>query len=289
MTPIPIDAANARNLYQPVRPNAHKGSQGHALLIGGSYGKIGAMVLCSRAALHAGAGLVTAFVPGCGYTALQSAVPEVMVLTDENERQLTSFSIDFEPQAIAIGPGMGQEPATQRALHRFLLHNKLPLVLDADALNILSKNPTWLGLLPAGTILTPHPKELARLTGPCSSEEETIQQTLALAQRYGLVIVKKGAPSQIVHNGQIFENTTGNQALATAGSGDVLTGIITGLRAQGYAPVHAAQLGVYLHGLTADLALPQTGHESFVASDIIHWLGPAFLTLKPKGAGIGFK
>ena len=170
--------------------------------------------------------------------------------------------------------------STQKALFEFLRINKSLLVLDADALNILAENKSWLELVPENTILTPHPKELERLIGNWNSESEKFQKTIAFSEKYKVIMVMKGAPTFIINKNKIYENTTGNAALATAGSGDALTGIITGLLAQNYEPVQAAKLGVFLHGLTADIALPQTGCQSFIASDIIENLGRAFLTLE---------
>lgn len=275
--------------YKSADTNTHKGIQGHALLIGGSYGKMGSISLSSKAAVKSGCGLVTAFIPKCGYEILQTAIPEVMVITDKSKDHLTKIKCDLEPQAIGIGPGIGQRYETEKALHKFLKKCTTPLVVDADALNILSKNPKWLSLLPMKTILTPHPKELERLIGAWESEEEKLQKTMDFSGWHNVIIVMKGAPTFIVEGDAIYENTTGNAALATAGSGDVLTGIITSLLAQTYEPLDAAILGVYLHGLTADLALPQTGTESFTASNIIDYLGYAFLTMKSKGKEIGFK
>ncbi|PWA04358.1 NAD(P)H-hydrate dehydratase [Flavobacterium psychrotolerans] len=277
--PIPIDRAAILKRYKPVATNAHKGIQGHALLIGGSYGKMGSVCLSSKAAIKTGCGLVTAFVPKCGYEIVQISIPEVMVLTDEKEKYLSEIHYDFIPNAIGIGMGIGQELPTQKALHDFLLKNKSPLVIDADALNILSLNPKWLPLVPQNTILTPHPKELERLIGKWTSDEEKMEKTIAFSKTHNVIVVMKGAPTHIVAGETVYKNTTGNPALATAGSGDVLTGIITSLLAQSYTPLDAALLGVYLHGLTADIALPETGHESFIASTIIATLGKAFLSL----------
>ena len=153
-------------------------------------------------------------------------------------------------------------------------------MIDADALNILAQNSSWLGVLPPNSILTPHPKELERLIGKWQSDSEKVENTMAFSEKYNVIVVMKGAPTHIVFKNTIYQNTTGNAALATAGSGDVLTGIITSLLAQGYEPLHAAQLGVFLHGLTADIALPETGYQSFIASDIIANLGRAFLSLE---------
>ncbi|HEX8269690.1 MAG TPA: NAD(P)H-hydrate dehydratase [Flavobacterium sp.] len=265
--------------YRPAAQDTHKGTQGHALLIGGSYGKIGAVCLSAKAALKSGCGLVTAFIPECGYVVMQTAIPEVMVVTDESMKFISDINYGIKPQAIGVGPGMGQEPATQKAFLRFLESVSTSIVVDADALNILSINKTALKLLPPRSILTPHLKELERLIGKWNSDEKMLEMTAAFSKEYSCIIVVKGAPTVIVDADSKFENTTGNAALATAGSGDVLTGIITGLLAQGYSSVDAAIIGVYLHGLTADLAAAHTGTESFTASDIIVYLGEAFLSL----------
>lgn len=280
MKTVVVNKIEIAKRYKPGDPKAHKGTQGHALLIGGSYGKMGAVCLSSRAALHAGCGLVTAFIPKCGYGIVQISLPEAMIITDSHKTHISKIAFEIEPQAIGIGPGMGKEKESQKALQRFLKSNHTPLVIDADALNILSQNQLWYSLLKPKTILTPHPKELERLIGKWISDAEKIQMTIEFSKKHKLVIVMKGAPTQIIDGDDVYENNTGNAALATAGSGDVLTGIITGLLAQSYEPIDAAILGVYLHGLTADLALPETGHESFIASDIIRYLGRAFLTLQ---------
>ena len=279
-TPFLITKEEILKFYKPVNPQTHKGLQGHAVIIAGSYGKIGAAVLSSKSCLKAGCGLVTTFIPKCGYQILQMSIPEVMVITDENANFITNINLPLSLQAIGIGPGIGKELATQKALFGFLRINKSPLVLDADALNILAENKPWLELVPENTILTPHRKELGRLIGNWNSESEKFQKAIAFSEKYKVIIVMKGAPTFIISKNKIYENTTGNAALATAGSGDVLTGIITGLSAQNYEPVQAAKLGVFLHGLTADVALPETGYQSFIASDIIENLGKAFLTLE---------
>lgn len=278
--PVLITKQQILKFYKSVNPETHKGIQGHAVIIAGSYGKIGAAVLSSKACIKTGCGLVTAFVPKCGYQILQIAMPEVMVVTDEYSNSITNIHLPLVPQAIGIGPGIGQEPATQKALLQFIKANKLPLVIDADGLNILAQNESGLELLPENTILTPHPKELERLIGNWNSDAEKFQKTIDFSKKYKVIIVMKGAPTFIISQNKVYQNTTGNAALATAGSGDVLTGIITSLLAQGYEPEQAAQLGIYLHGLTADIALPQTGYQSFIASDIIQNLGKAFLFLE---------
>ena len=278
--PIKITKPEILKIYKPIPLNSHKGIQGHALLIGGSYGKMGSVCLSSKAAIKSGSGLVTAFIPKCGYEIVQISIPEVMVLTDIQENFITNIDYDFTPNAIGIGIGIGQEIATQNAINQLLFDNKTPMVIDADALNILSLNPTWISLLEPKTILTPHPKELERLLGKWNSDEEKFAKTIEFSIKFDVIIVMKGAPTYIIDGEKIYQNTTGNPALATAGSGDVLSGIITSLLAQNYEPINAAMVGVYLHGLTADIALPETGHQSFIASDIINYLGKAFLTLE---------
>lgn len=279
-TPFLITKEEILKFYKPVNALAHKGIQGHAVIIAGSYGKIGAAVLASKSCLKSGCGLVTAFIPKCGYQILQISNPEVMTITDENVNFITNIHLPLIPQAIGVGPGIGQELGTQKALFEFLRINKAPLVLDADALNILSENQSWLELVPQKTILTPHPKELERLIGKWDSESQKFQKAIAFSEQYKVIIVMKGAPTFIINQTAVYKNTTGNAALATAGSGDVLTGIITSLLAQNYEPFQAAQLGVFLHGLTADIALPQTGYQSFIASDSIENLGKAFLQVE---------
>ena len=277
--PFPINHKEIQKRYKPIQANTHKGTQGHALLIGGSYGKIGAVSLASKAALKTGCGLVTALLPKCGYTILQTAIPEVMVITDTQENYLSKIDFAIKPQAIGIGPGIWQEPATQNALHDFLQSNTKPLVVDADAINILAKNPSWMHLLLPKTILTPHQKELERLIGTWENEAQKMQMVIDFSVLHQVIIVIKGAPTRIVDGDIIYDNTTGNAALATAGSGDVLTGMITSLLAQSYESIDAALLGVYLHGKTADIALPETGQQSFIASDIIKYIGKAYLSL----------
>jgi len=279
-SPIHIYHRSILKWYKPLDAHTHKGMQGHALLIGGSYGKIGAMTLSSKACLKTGCGLVTAFIPLCGYNIIQNSIPEVMVLTDVEEKHISKIEYDFIPQAIGIGPGMGLEPETQNAFHEFLVNDKTPIVVDADALNILSQNKEWLSLLPDRTILTPHQKELERLIGKWNSDAEKLEKTIAFSTLHHLIIVMKGAPTLIVDGECVYENTTGNPALATAGTGDVLTGMITSLLAQSYQPIEAALTGVYLHGLTADIAFSETGYQAFIASDIIANIGKAYLSLE---------
>ncbi|MCW2119634.1 NAD(P)H-hydrate dehydratase [Flavobacterium sp. 7A] len=276
---IKIDRNEVLKRCKIVAFDTHKGIQGHALIVAGSYGKIGAAVLSSKACLKSGCGLVTVFIPKCGYQILQMANPEVMTCTDDVEYRISDIYLPFEPDAVGIGPGLGQSSQTQKAVLKFLHNCNSFLVVDADALNILSKNREGLDYLKAKTILTPHPKELERLIGEWDTEEEKWSKTISFSLKYNVVVIMKGAPTHIIDGFNVYKNTTGNAALATAGSGDVLTGIITSLLAQSYTPLDAAIIGVYIHGLTADIALPETGTQSFIASDIIKYLGKAFLSI----------
>lgn len=280
MKTIKITSEYIATLYRKPQNDTHKGIQGHALIIGGSYGKIGATLLAAKAALHSGCGLVTAFVPKIGYSIIQTAFPEAMVLTDKNENHISNIEFSIVPKAIGMGMGMGQEPKTRRAFYRFLNTNAIPLVIDADGLNMLAYNPKWMLKLKPKTILTPHLGELERLIGKWDSEADKFQKAAAFSSSLDCVLVMKGAPTHVFSDGKCFENTTGNPALATAGSGDTLTGIITSFLAQNYTAEQAAILGVFIHGLTADLALPETGTQSFVASNSIEFLGKAFLKME---------
>ena len=266
-------------VYKPREKYAHKGSYGHSLIVGGSYGKMGAVCLAASAALKAGSGLVTAYVPKIGYSILQTSLPEVMVLTDSNVDMLENIGFDMEPTIVGIGVGMGTNDKTVTGFAYFLNKNKKPLVLDADALNILSKNKSLLKKIPENTILTPHPKELERLIGAWEDDFEKLDKVKEFSKKFKCIVVIKGAHTIVVQNDKGYVNTTGNPGMATAGSGDVLTGVITGLRAQGYSALNAAIFGVYLHGKAGDIAVESTGYQSLVASNLIESIGSAYLDL----------
>lgn len=265
--------------YRPRDKFSHKGTFGHSLVIGGSYGKIGAVTLASRAALQVGSGLVTAFIPKCGYQVLQTAIPEVMVVTDNEELEITKIGYSVEPTVIGLGPGIGTSDATEAALNSFFESNKIPLVIDADGLNQLSKNKDWFKLLPKNTVLTPHPKELERLIGKWKDDFDKLDKVSSLSKKHDLIIIIKGANTITVSGDKYYINVTGNPGLATGGTGDVLTGIITGLIAQGYNALEASLFGVYIHGKSADIAVEDYGYQSLIASHVIEYLGEAFLDL----------
>ena len=261
---------------------SHKGTFGHSLLVGGSSGKIGAILLATKAAVKSGSGLVTSLIPKCGYQILQTAIPEAMVLI-EGENHLDSLYYSINPSAIGIGPGLGTVVGTTELLKRFLKDNKSPLVLDADALNLMSNHRELLALLPSGSVLTPHPKEFERLVGKWSNDFENLKLATEFAINYQVVLVLKGAHTAIFDtDGKVYFNSTGNSALATGGSGDVLTGIITSLISQGYSNINASIIGVYLHGVTADIAIQEgvESEESFSAMNVIDYLGKAFNSIR---------
>ncbi|MBK3517740.1 NAD(P)H-hydrate dehydratase [Carboxylicivirga marina] len=260
---------------------AHKGHFGHALLLAGNYGKMGAAILASRACLKTGVGLLTTHIPRLGYLIIQTAVPEAMANIDRSDILISEFPDLDNYSAIGIGPGIGIKPNTQSALRELLESlNGKPIVLDADALNILAIDEELWELVPNNAILTPHPGEFDRLVGESYSSFERLQKALKFAKDMEVILVLKGAYTSVISSdGHCYFNSTGNYGMATAGSGDVLTGMLLSLLAQGYHPLDAARLGVYLHGLSADLLLNESAEASIIASDIISQIGAAFQQL----------
>lgn len=285
-----VETYNFLTVKQMVKPMlharpkySHKGTYGHALLIAGSEGKTGAALLGAKSCLRTGVGLLSVHLPKLAQLPLQTAIPEAMVDVDESETCFSSFGKLDAFSAIGVGPGLGKADETVHALKRLIQETQVPMVMDADALNILSDNPTWLAFLPAKTILTPHPKEFERLVGKCSTSFERLEKQRELSVKNNIIVVLKGAHTSITFpNGACYFNTTGNPGMATAGSGDVLTGIILSLLAQRYSPEEAAVLGVYLHGLAGDFAAETVGQESLIASDITENLGKAFVAIRTK-------
>src|SRR6187549_2310412 len=276
-----IDRPIIRSIYKPRNRFAHKGNFGHAMIIAGSYGKIGAAVLSAKACLRSGVGLLTCFIPKCGYEILQSSVSEAMVMTDANSSIITKIDDDIlKYDSIGIGPGLGTASETRAAVKEMLSVYKKPIVLDADALNGLSMEKTLLSL-PPGSILTPHPKEFERLFGECKSDFERIEKALQHAKLLNCSIVLKGHHTFIATaSGKGYFNNTGNAGMATAGTGDVLTGVITGLLAQNYSSENASILAVYLHGVAGDMAAKEFSKEAMIAGDIIENIGKAFKQLE---------
>lgn len=256
----------------------HKGTMGHALLIAGSNGKMGAAILGSRACLRSGVGLLTTHVPREALPVIQSSVPEAMTHCDRSDLMFTQIPDLQTFSAIGVGPGLGTGQNTRRAMKELIetAKNK-PMVIDADGLNILGLHPDYLELLPPSTILTPHPGEFRRLVGEWNSDYERLQKAIDFAARYNVILILKGAWTMITEpGGQVFFNPTGNPGMATAGSGDALTGVILALLARGMPPLNAALTGVYVHGLAGDLSAEKLGYEGVTASGIIHELGGAF-------------
>ncbi|WP_299528815.1 NAD(P)H-hydrate dehydratase [Ulvibacterium sp.] len=266
-------------LYIPREKFAHKGSYGHSLIIGGSYGKIGAITLASKACLKAGSGLVSTYLPHCGYIPLQTFLPENMVITDKGEKYIEHIDFEIEPNAIGIGVGLGTSKKTVKAFSDFLSKNTRPLVIDADGLNILSKNRELIEKIPPQTVLTPHPKELERLIGNWKDDFDKLAKAKTFSKEYDCILVIKGAHTITIYKDKGYINTTGNPGMATAGSGDALTGILTGLVAQGYTPLSATILGIYLHGRAGDIAIEKMGYQALTASDITAHIGKAYLDL----------
>ncbi|MDC7999938.1 NAD(P)H-hydrate dehydratase [Aequorivita todarodis] len=278
-----ISRPEAQRFYRPREKFGHKGTYGHALIVAGSYGKIGAAVLSTAAAFKIGAGLVTAFVPKCGYTVLQTAIPEAMVMTDTEEEFISNVSVDFEPSAIGIGMGIGKNKATVEALKKLFKNRKAPFVIDADAINIISENKELLKLLPKNSVLTPHPGELKRLLGNWKDDYDKLEKVKKFSEKHEVVVLIKGAYTKIVYGKNLYINASGNPGMATAGSGDALSGVITGLLSQGYDPLLASVFGVYMHGYAGDIAAGQMGYEAVMASDIIDNLGEAYMLLFANG------
>lgn len=268
-------------LHRPRKKFSHKGNFGHAWLVAGSKGKMGAALLAARACLRCGAGLLTAHIPHGTSSLVNEVIPEAMTHEEESSDCFTTFNEnDINTfAAIGAGPGLGMHDRTKKALLQLLHTTTKPLVLDADALNLIAG--AWVTgeavKLPEGTILTPHPKEFERLAGSSSGSEERMKLLRKFSTTHRVVVVLKGANTVVADTeGNIYFNASGNPSLAKGGSGDVLCGIILGLLASGYSPLHAALVGVFAHGLAADLCVQQMGMETVLATDIIETLPKAF-------------
>jgi hydroxyethylthiazole kinase-like uncharacterized protein yjeF len=273
-----VDKAIIQSIYRPRNRFAHKGNFGHALLAAGSYGKMGAAVLTVKSCLKSGVGLLSCHIPKCGYDIIQTAVPEAMAMTDFNSSFLTKIEEDISRyDAIGIGPGIGTASDTRMLVREIFDSYRSPMVLDADALNCISLQKDFLQLIPAGSILTPHPKEFERLFGKTANDFERMELSLQKARELNVIIILKGHHTMIATtDGRAFFNSTGNAGMATGGSGDVLTGILTGLLAQGYSSIETAIFGTYLHGLAGDIAAEKLSMEAMTSGDLIECLGDAF-------------
>jgi NAD(P)H-hydrate epimerase len=279
-----VDEKLIYSIHKPRKRFAHKGNFGHALIVAGSYGKMGAAVLSVKACLRSGAGLLSSHIPQCGYDIMQISVPEAMVMTDTHSSFITKMEGDLTRfETIGIGPGIGTASETKMLLREIFDTFRHPLVLDADALNIIGSQKDLLKMIPQGSLLTPHPKEFERLFGESANDFDRIQLALQKAKELNVVILLKGHHTFIATpDAKGFFNSTGNAGMATGGSGDVLTGILTGLLAQGYSSIEAALLGVYLHGMAGDIAAQKLSMEAMSAGDIVENMGASFLKIQSK-------
>lgn len=276
-----IESKTVSGYLRPRDPFAHKGMMGHALIVGGSFGMAGCTILASRACLRCGAGKITVHTPRMNNDILQVTIPEAILSHDIDDDIITNSISTHEYSSIAIGPGLGDNENTAMALREFLLQASIPVILDADALNILGSHKEWIQDIPQNSILTPHVKELERLIGQCTDSFERLSKARELAIKRQIYIVLKGHFTMIcTPTGKTFINTNGNAGMATAGSGDVLCGILAALLAQKYPVEKAVIMGVFLHGLAGDLAAKVLEEECMTASDIITYLPQAFKTLK---------
>ncbi|MFR9164857.1 MAG: NAD(P)H-hydrate dehydratase [Dysgonomonas sp.] len=257
---------------------SHKGDFGHAFLVAGSKGKMGAAVLASQACLRTGVGLLTVHIPQCGYNILQAIVPEAMADADINENFITQTDMDLNKMTVGIGSGIGKERETKRFLSSLLESYHKPMVVDADALNMIGSDDMLKYNIPENSILTPHPIEFDRLAGEHSvNGYDRLQKARKFAADHKVIVVLKGAYTAVISTeGKVYFNPTGNPGMATGGSGDALTGVITSLLAQKYSPFDAARLGVYLHGLAGDLAAKTKSEYSMLPSDLINYIGKAY-------------
>lgn len=277
-----LQEQDAVEVLRPRPHFGHKGTFGHALLIAGSEGRAGAAVIATRAALRSGAGLVTAHVPKGALHILQTTCPEAMCSVSENSAYIDTMPDLSMASAVGLGPGLGSDPDTALIIKRSIQDTQVPMVFDADALNILSENRTWLAFLPPESILTPHPKEFDRLVGSTfTTGHERSLAAQEFARRHQVIVVLKGAWTAICGpSGPMLFNSTGNPGMAKGGSGDALTGLLTGLLAQGYEPYQAAMLGVYLHGMAGDVVARHKGMDGMHAGDIIEALPEAWQNLR---------
>lgn len=282
-TPSPriLTAEDVCEMLRPRPVDAHKGMMGHALLVAGSQGMAGAAILASKSCLHSGIGKLTVHTASANNVILQCTVPEAILHGDRNEKTVTECLPTQTYQAAGMGPGLGTDEATAESLKQYLHTCKAPMVLDADALNILAQHEDWVKHIPSGTILTPHVGEFERLTHKCANHQERVLVAKAYAETNNLYIVLKGHPSIVcTPEGELLACPYGNNGMATPGSGDVLTGLITGLLAQGYTSYQSAILGVWIHALAGDAAAKDLGEEYMLAGDIVTHIIHAYRQLK---------
>lgn len=274
-----IEINAIKNILRSIKKQTHKYLQGSVLMIGGQYGMVGCMRLAGEAALRCGCGLITLHVPKCAVEFLQGSLPEALIEPDENFYSVGLTQAYEKFNTIGIGPGMGLHVKQHDLIRRLLFQQPAcQIVWDADALKILGSNPDLLEKVPRGSIFTPHRGEFVQLFEQKLTGLAFHEFAIEKAVQYQIILVVKG-PDTIIYlpDGTYYVNSTGNSGMATAGSGDVLTGMICGILAQGYSPEEAAIVGVFLHGLAGDIAVKKLGHHALIASDIIHHIGHAFI------------
>ena len=277
-----IDEKLISSFIQPRKKHSHKGTYGKAFLISGSKGKMGATVLAGKACMRSGVGLLTIHSPECGYQILQTSLPEAMVSVDKGVDYIEAVPDTERYSTLGIGPGIDKRPETVKMMKKLLPELQYPIVVDADAINILAENRELIHLIPAHSILTPHPVEFERLLGTEMDDFEKLEKGLKFSIEHQVFLILKGAHTAIFcPNGRTYFNNTGNPGMATGGSGDVLTGMITGLLSQDYSSFQAAVMGVYLHGLSGDISRERLGEHSMIASDIVSYIPEAFLKVSP--------
>lgn len=269
------------SFYKKREKFVSKNDFGHALIIAGSIGKIGAALLATKACMKSGAGLTTTYAPKCAFEILQSQAPEAMFIPDTNNEFISELPELKNYSAIAIGPGLGLNEKTKSVVEQLILKSKSVLVIDADAINVLAENKQLLNHIKPNTIITPHSKEFERLTQKCESDYERLHMGIEFAKKYKIILVLKGAYTAIINcDGKVYFNSTGNSALAKGGSGDTLTGIIVAHLCKGYSPLNAAILSVYIHGMAADICIESQSKETVIATDIINAIETAFLNIE---------
>lgn len=271
-----IEDTEVKSLLRKRPAFCSKADFGSALLVAGRYGMAGAAVLAAMGALRAGTGKLTVYGPQCIMPIVQNSVPEALFESDDDKLRLTSVSVEHEYSSIGIGPGLGNAEVTVGAVEALLQRSRQPLVIDADALNCIAHRPSMLKIIPRFSVLTPHAAEFDRIFGEQKSEETRLIKALEVSRHYNIMILLKGHFSKLVRpDGKVYINSSGCAAMATAGSGDVLTGIITGLIAQGYKPEVSALIGAFIHGRAGEIAAAENGTYGTVASDIAKATGRA--------------
>lgn len=278
-TPTPyhlVEMPEVSHLLKPRKEFSSKADYGNAIIFAGSQGMMGASIFAALGALRAGVGKLTMHVPQCGVDVMQTRVPEAMCLADASRAMLTDMTQVRPFNACGVGPGIGTSNATIAALEKLLKSSEHPMVIDADALNCIAESPNLLNFVPKLSVLTPHAGEFDRLFGQHTGDEARVHKALEMSRHYNILIVLKGRYTALIRpDGKVYFNSSGTPALATPGSGDVLTGVITGLMAQGYKPEVSALLGVFVHGRAGELAADVQGLYGVLASDVANAVGMA--------------